>query len=118
MMAENIIQRLLCFNFSCLVVVLLILLKNDDNKNSNSIGKRYQRTFPDYNAEFYSNRRNFYIHMDLDNSLFSFENYKLLLEEIDNFLSEHLETKFTRVYPPKLIFSKMWKHNYIISKKN
>ena len=34
------------------------------------------------------------------------------------FYSEHLETKFSRVYPPKLIFSTMWKHDYIISKKN
>ena len=28
--------------------------------------------FPEYDAKFYSNRRNFYIHMGLDKSLFSF----------------------------------------------
>ena len=31
-----------------------------------------------------------------------------MLEEIDSFLTEHLKTKFSRVYPPKL------KHDYII----
>ena len=56
--------------------------------------------------------------MGLDNSLFSFDNYKILLEEINNFLTEHLETKFSRVYPPKLIFSTRLKHDYIIIKKN
>ena len=56
--------------------------------------------------------------MGLDNSLFSFDNYQTLLEEINNFLTEHLEIKFIRVYPPKLIFSTVWKHDYIISKKN
>ena len=45
--------------------------------------------FPEYDAKFYSNRRNFYIHMGLDKSLFSFENYQKLLNEIDCFLNEH-----------------------------
>ena len=61
--------------------------------------------FPECDAKFYSNCRNFYIHMGLDRSLFSFENYKILLQETDSFLGEHLPNKFTSVYPPKLIFS-------------
>ena len=73
--------------------------------------------FPEYDAKFYSNCRNFYIHMCLDKSLFSFDNYKMLLQGIDSFLDEHLPNKFTSVYPPKLIFSTRWKHDYIISKK-
>ena len=80
--------------------------------------KYIKEKFPEYNAKFYSNRRNFYIHMGLDNSLFSFDNYKILLEEIDNFLTENLETEFSRVYPPKLIFSTRLKHDYIIIKEN
>ena len=80
--------------------------------------KYIKEKFPEYNAKFYSNHRNFYIHMGLDNSLFSFDNYQILLEEINNFLTEHLETKFSRVYPPKLIFSTRLKHDYIIIKKN
>ena len=55
--------------------------------------------------------------MGLDKSLFSFENYKILLQETDNFLGEHLPNKFTTVYPPNLIFSTRWKHEYIISNK-
>ena len=34
--------------------------------------------FPEYDVKFYSNHRNFYIHMVLDKSLFSFENYQKL----------------------------------------
>ena len=41
--------------------------------------------------------------MGLDQSLFSFENFRQLLQEIDCFLNEHLENKFTSVFPPKLI---------------
>ena len=55
--------------------------------------------------------------MGLDQSLFSFENFRQLLQEIDCFLNEHLENKFTSVFPPKLINSTKWKHDYIISKK-
>ena len=80
--------------------------------------KHIKEKFPEYDAKFYSNRRNFYIHMGLDNSLFYFDNYQILLEEIDNFLTEHLETKFSRVYPPKSIFSTRLQYDYIISKKN
>ena len=32
----------------------------------------------EYQARFYSNRRNFYIHMGLDQSLFSFQNFRKL----------------------------------------
>ena len=38
-------------------------------------------------------------------SLFFFENYKLLLQEIGNFLTGHIEPKFTAANPLKLIFS-------------
>ena len=80
--------------------------------------KHFKDKFPEHEAEFYFNRMNFYIHMGLDKLLFSFENYKSLLQEIDNFLSEHLESKFTSVYPPKLIFSTRWKHDYVVSEKH
>ena len=72
--------------------------------------------FPEYQAKIYSNIRNVYIHMGLDRSLFSFENFRQLLQEIDCFLNEHLENKFTSVFPPKLINSTKWIQDYIISK--
>ena len=56
-----------------------------------------QNRFPEYGAKVYSNRRNFYIHMGLDKSLFSFDNYKILLQEIDSFLDEDLPNEFTSV---------------------
>ena len=47
-------------------------------------------TFPEYDAKFYANRWNSYVHLGLDKSLFSFENYKKLLEEVNSFLNEHV----------------------------
>ena len=38
--------------------------------------KHMELDFGIYQAKFYSNRRNFYVHLGLDSSLFSFENYK------------------------------------------
>ena len=43
-------------------------------------------TFPEYGSKFYSNRRNYYIHLGLDKSLFSFENDKKFLEEVNSIL--------------------------------
>ena len=86
-------------------------------KLDNRLEKHVNVKFPEYQAKFYSNRRNFYIHMGLDNSLFGYENFKKLLEEVENFLNEHLPNKFISIFPPKLIYSTKWKHDYIISKK-
>ena len=61
--------------------------------------------FPEFKAKFYSNHRNFYIHMGLDESLFGFDGYNKLLQKIDNFLDEHLPGKFTSIFPPRLIKS-------------
>ena len=55
--------------------------------------------------------------MGLDKSLFAFENYKKLLEEVDYFLNEQLCNKCVCVFPPKLIYSTKWKHDHMIYKK-
>ena len=47
----------------------------------------------EYGSKFYSNRRNCYIHLGLDKSLFLFENWKKILE-VNSFLSEHLHSQF------------------------
>ena len=36
--------------------------------------KHIQTRFPEYEAKFHTNRRNFYIYMCTDKSLFSFDN--------------------------------------------
>ena len=69
--------------------------------------------FPEYQAKFYYNRRNFYIHIGLDKSLFGYDNFRKLLEEVESFLNEHLLNKFIAIFPPKLIHSTKWKHDYI-----
>ena len=56
--------------------------------------KHIELSFPNYKAKSYSNRRNFYIHLGLDIYLFSFENYKDFLDQIDKFLTEHLVKNF------------------------
>ena len=71
-----------------------------------------------YNAKFYANRRSTYIHLGLDFSLFSFEDYKFFLDDIDKFLSDKLQIQFERVDPAKLVISKKWKHDYIIRSRN
>ena len=73
-----------------------------------------QEKFPHFNGRCYSNRRNNYIHLGLDKSLFSFEDYKRYLTEIDRFFTENLQTKFKLINPPKLVISTKWKHDYII----
>ena len=73
--------------------------------------------FPEFDSKFYSNRRNFYIHLGLDKSLFSFKNYKMFLQEVDSFLSEHIKSDFVYVFPPKLVVSTKWKHDYIVYRK-
>ena len=73
---------------------------------------------PEYEAKFFSNRRNNYIHLGLDKSLFSYQNYKNLLADIDTYLSANLCQKFELVDPPKLVMSLRWKHDYIIRSRS
>ena len=80
--------------------------------------KHIHAKYPEYQAKSYSNRRNFYIHIGLDKSLFGYENFKKLLGEVDCFLNEHLSNKFVCVFPPNLTHSIKLKHDYIIYKKN
>ena len=79
--------------------------------------KHMSLKFPEYDGKFYAVRRNYYIHLGLDKSLFSFENYKNFLEELNSFLSEHLHREVISVYLPKLVISTKWKHDYIVNKK-
>ena len=77
-----------------------------------------QEQFSHFNGRFYSNRQNNYIHLGLDKSLFSFEDYKRYLAEIDKFLTGNLRTEFKLINPPKLVISMEWKHDYIIRSRH
>ena len=61
---------------------------------------------------------NTYIHLGLDKSLFSIENYKQYLAEIDKFLTKNLRIEFQLINPPKSVISTEWKHNYIVRSRN
>ena len=62
--------------------------------------KIMEKRHPNYQAKFFSNRRNNYIHLGLDRSLFSFENYKSFLKDIDDYLSSNLNENFLQIDPP------------------
>ena len=80
-------------------------LKMSIKKVVAQLEKHMSLKYPEYNSKFYANGRNFYIHLDLDKSLFSFENYKQFWQEVNSFLTEHLHTQFISVFPPKLVIS-------------
>ena len=79
--------------------------------------KHIEKNHLHYNAKFFSNRRNNYIHLELDKSLFSYENYNVFLRDIDSYLSANLNKNFEIVDPPKLVLSLRWKHDYIVRRR-
>ena len=71
--------------------------------------KHIQNKFPEYKVKFYSNRRNYCIHMGLDKAIFAFSNFRELFKEVTLFLDENF---------PRLIHSTKWKFDYIVATKN
>ena len=78
--------------------------------------KHIRNKFREYDAKFYSNRRNLCIHLGLDKAIFSYSSFKNLLEEVTSFLDEHILNKFSSNFP-KLIHSTKWKLDYILASK-
>lgn len=78
--------------------------------------KHIEIKFPEYNAQFYGNRRNSCIHMRSDKAIFAYSNFKEAISEIDSFLNEHLPNKFVSNCP-KLINLTKWKLDYIVPTK-
>ena len=56
--------------------------------------KFFKQKFPDLDAGFYVNKRNMCVHMELEKSIYSYSNYKEIIEEYDKFFEEHLSNKF------------------------
>ena len=81
------------------------MLNNVYKKIIIQLEKHINAKFPEYQAKFYSNQRNNYIHMGLDKSLFGYANFKKLLDEVDCFLNEDLLYKYISIFPPMLIHS-------------
>ena len=73
--------------------------------------------FPEYEANFFSNRRNSGIHMGLNKAIFAYFNFQDLMKEINLFLDEHIPNKFNDNFP-KFIHATKWKFDYTISTKN
>ena len=72
---------------------------------------------PEYDAKFYSNRKNSCIHMGLNKAIFAYSNFQDLTKEINLFLDEHIPNSFNGNFP-RLIHSTKCKFDYIVSTKN
>ena len=79
--------------------------------------KHIRNKFPEYDAKSYSNRINSCIHLGLDKAIFSYSNFKTLLEEVTSFLDEHTPNKFSSNFP-KSIHSTKSRFDHILATKN
>ena len=52
-----------------------------------------KQKFPYYDGKFYANRRNIFIHLGLEKSLFSFGDYKEFLNTIDKIFKRTVESR-------------------------
>ena len=52
--------------------------------------KEFKVKFPELNAAFYISKRNMYIHMGLDQCIFSYNNYAQIMAQINIFFCEKL----------------------------
>ena len=78
--------------------------------------KYFKQKFPELDAGFYISKRNMCVHMGLNKAIFSYSNYKAIIDEYKNFLEEHLSDNFI-VNNRQLIHTAKWKFDYIISRK-
>ena len=79
------------------------------------LGKSFRQKFPEMDAGFYVSKRNMYVHMGLEKSIFSYSNYKAIIEEYNKLFEEHLSNKFV-VNNLQLIHIAKGKFDYIISR--
>ena len=96
--------------------MLLLTVKISIKKIILKMEKHIRNKFPEYDAKFYSNRRNSCIHIGLDKAIFSYSHFKTLLEEVTSFLDEHIPNTFSSNFP-KLIHSTKQKFDYILAIK-
>ena len=75
--------------------------------------KYFKQKFPELDAGFYISKRNMCVHMGLNKAIFSYSNYKAIIDEYKNFLEEHLSDNFI-VNNRQLIHTAKWKFDYKI----
>ena len=73
---------------------LLILLKMTIKEIVSQLERHIFQEYPHFHGKLYANRRNDFIHLGLDESLFSIEDFTIFLKSVDDFLSEHLRSEF------------------------
>lgn len=70
--------------------------------------KEFKLKFPELNVAFYISKKNACVHLCLDQSIFSNENYTQIIARVNTFFSGNFGTKFAVCYP-KLIHTTKWK---------
>lgn len=78
--------------------------------------KEFKLKFPELNVAFHITKKNVCVHLGLDQSIFSYENYTQIIAQINTFFSENFGTILAVSYS-KLIHTTKWKWYYIISRK-
>ena len=78
--------------------------------------KYFKQKFPELDAGFYISKRNICVHMSLNKAIFSYSNYKAIIDEYKKNLENYLSHNFI-VNNSQLIHTAKWKFDYIVSNK-
>ena len=87
-------------------------------KRLHNLKMTLKEKFPDITVGFYLSKRSKYLHMGLEQSPSSIENYKDFKEEIYKSLSVKLDSKFKMIDLLLLVPTVTWRYGYILIKYN
>ena len=65
------------------------------NKHVRILERHVNSLFPNLNICFYVSRRSKYVHMGLDHALFTLKDYTNIIAEIQDFMFDELDERFT-----------------------
>ena len=78
--------------------------------------KHMSSLYPNLNIHFYVSRKQKYVHMGLDQPLFTLRDSDKTIAQIRDFTYDELDERFTFCFP-QLVSTVKWKFDYIIFKR-
>ena len=78
--------------------------------------KHMNSLYRNLNIRFYVSRKQKYVHMGVDQPLFTLKDNDKIIAEIRDFTYDELDERFTFCFP-QLVNTVKWKFDYIIFKK-
>ena len=78
--------------------------------------KHMNSLYRNLNIRFYISRKQKYVHMGVDQPLFTLKDNDKIIAEIRDFTYDELDERFTFCFP-QLVNTVKWKFDYIIFKK-